>query len=408
MRLLSEHISGAYRTLRRTRARTVLTTLGIAIGVASVRCILAISDGVTRMFDKQISHYNGRLIVVRPGIQSRDPNMLLSAMSQQMFGASTLTDADVDAVAKTQHVQSVAPLMTLNATITAKGQTAKNNVVLATTPGFAKISDADITAGQFLGEETKDTTAVIGDQLSIKLFNTDSSVGQVFTMHGQRFTVIGVMKQKTSAVNYNNIDYGNTVIVSYDQGKQLLKGNTQIQQIDVLVDEAKSSSGVVAELKNKINKLHLGEEDFSILTGREIGQPTNQLFTALIATMAAIAAISLVVGGIGIMNIMLVGVAERTREIGIRKAVGASHRNIIGQFMVESMMISILGGIIGYIGGYVLAFIASTFLYFSPAFTLQTALMAVLMAVGVGVVFGTYPAVKAARKDTIESLRQYH
>ena len=216
------------------------------------------------------------------------------------------------------------------------------------------------------------------------------------------------MKQKTSAVNYNNIDYGNTVIVSYDQGKQLLKGNTQIQQIDVLVDEAKSSSGVVAELKNKINKLHLGEEDFSILTGREIGQPTNQLFTALIATMAAIAAISLVVGGIGIMNIMLVGVAERTREIGIRKAVGASHRNIIGQFMVESMMISILGGIIGYIGGYVLAFIASTFLYFSPAFTLQTALMAVLMAVGVGVVFGTYPAVKAARKDTIESLRQYH
>ena len=393
MRLLSEHISGAYRTLRRTRARTVLTTLGIAIGVASVTCILAISDGVTRMFDKQISHYNGRLIVMRPGIQSRDPNMLLSAMSQQMFGASTLTDADVDAVTKTQHVQSVAPLMTLNATITAKGQTAKNNVVLATTPGFAKISDADITAG---------------DQLSIKLFNTDSSVGQVFTMHGQRFTVIGVMKQKTSAVNYNNIDYGNTVIVSYDQGKQLLKGNTQIQQIDVLVDEAKSSSGVVAELKNKINKLHLGEEDFSILTGREIGQPTNQLFTALIATMAAIAAISLVVGGIGIMNIMLVGVAERTREIGIRKAVGASHRNIIGQFMVESMMISILGGVIGYIGGYVLAFIASTFLYFSPAFTLQTALMAVLMAVGVGVVFGTYPAVKAARKDTIESLRQYH
>ena len=406
MRLLSEHISGAYRTLRRTRARTVLTTLGIAIGVASVTCILAISDGVTRMFDKQISHYNGRLVVVRPGMQSRDPNMLLSAMSQQMFGASTLTDADVDAVAKTQHVQSVAPLMTLNATITAKGQTAKNNVVLATTPGFAKIADADITAGQFLGEETKDTTAVIGDQLSIKLFNTDSSVGQVFTMHGQRFTVIGVMKQKTSAVNYNNIDYGNAVIVSYDQGKQLLKGSTQIQQIDVLVDDAKSSNNVVTELKDKLSKLHLGEEDFSVLTGPEIGRPTNQLFTALIATMAAIAAISLVVGGIGIMNIMLVGVAERTREI--RKAVGASHRNIIGQFMVESLMISILGGAIGYVGGYIIAFITSTFLYFSPAFTLQTALMAVLMTIGVGVVFGTYPAVKAARKDTIESLRQYH
>ena len=303
---------------------------------------------------------------------------------------------------------SVAPLMALNATVSAKGHTSKNNAVLATTPDFAKISDADIVAGQFLGEETKDTTAVIGDQLSIELFNTDSSVGQVFTMHGQRFTVIGVMKQKSSAVNYNNIDYGNAVIVSYDQGKQLLKGNTQIQQIDILVDDAKSSASAAASLQDKISKLHLGEDDFSVLTGSEIGRPTNQLFSSLIAIMAAIAAISLVVGGIGIMNIMLVGVAERTREIGIRKAVGASHRNIIGQFMVESLMISILGGAIGYVAGYIIAFAASAFLYFSPAFTLQTALMAALMAVGVGVVFGTYPAVKAARKDTIESLRQYH
>ena len=192
-----------------------------------------------------------------------------------MFGASTLTDADIEAATKVEHVKSVAPLMALNATVSAKGHTSKNNAVLATTPDFAKISDADIVAGQFLGEETKDTTAVIGDQLSIELFNTDSSVGQVFTMHGQRFTVIGVMKQKSSAVNYNNIDYGNAVIVSYDQGKQLLKGNTQIQQIDILVDDAKSSASAAASLQDKISKLHLGEDDFSVLTGSEIGRPTN-------------------------------------------------------------------------------------------------------------------------------------
>ena len=177
MRLLSEHMSGAYRTLRRTRARTILTTLGIAIGVASVTCILAISDGVTRMFDRQISSYDGHLIVVHPGVQSRDPNMILNSMSQQMFGASTLTDADIEAATKVEHVKSVVPLMALNAMVFAKGHTSKNNAVLATTPDFAKISDADIVAGQFLGEETKDTTAVIGDQLSIELFNTDSSVG---------------------------------------------------------------------------------------------------------------------------------------------------------------------------------------------------------------------------------------
>ena len=128
----------------------------------------------------------------------------------------------------------------------------------------------------------------------------------------------------------------------------------------------------------------------------------------MIAVMTAIAAISLLVGGIGIMNIMLVGVAERTREIGIRKAVGASQRTIIGQFLVESMMISIFGGLIGYFMGYIGAFVISTVLFFTPAFTWNTALIACGMAVGVGVVFGTYPAFKAARKDTIESLRQYH
>jgi ABC-type antimicrobial peptide transport system permease subunit len=124
--------------------------------------------------------------------------------------------------------------------------------------------------------------------------------------------------------------------------------------------------------------------------------------------MTAIAAISLVVGGIGIMNIMLVGVAERTREIGIRKAVGASNGDIVIQFLMESLIISLLGAFLGYFGGYVLAFVVSTFLYFPPAFTWPIAAAALGMALAVGVVFGIYPAYRAARKDTIESLRQYH
>jgi ABC-type antimicrobial peptide transport system permease subunit len=124
--------------------------------------------------------------------------------------------------------------------------------------------------------------------------------------------------------------------------------------------------------------------------------------------MTAIAAISLVVGGVGVMNIMLVGVAERTREIGIRKAVGSSNGAIVVQFLIESLMMSVLGGVLGYITGYVIAFAISNFLYFTPAFTWQTAVIALGMAIVVGVVFGIYPALKAARKDTIESLRQYH
>ena len=165
---------------------------------------------------------------------------------------------------------------------------------------------------------------------------------------------------------------------------------------------------IATSVSSRLLQAHGGEKDFSIAVGQDIGKPTNQLFVALTQVMTAIAAISLFVGGIGIMNIMLVGVAERTREIGIRKAVGASNASIVSQFLIESLMMSLIGGLIGYFTGYVLAFIISTQLYFAPAFTWQVAAIALVMALCVGLIFGIFPALKAARKDTIESLRQYH
>ncbi len=161
------------------------------------------------------------------------------------------------------------------------------------------------------------------------------------------------------------------------------------------------------QVNSLLLKNHEDEKDFSILSGKQIAEPSNKFFIALTSVMAAIAAISLLVGGIGIMNIMLVGVAERTREIGLRKAVGASNSNIIWQFMVEALIISILGGVVGYIAGYVLAFAISTFFTFDPAFTWEIALAALILSVGIGTIFGIYPAMRASRKDPIESLRHY-
>ena len=409
MRIMTfEHITDAYQTLRRSRARTVLTALGIAIGVASVTCILAISDGMRHMISRQVDTYDGRLIIVRPGVQTRDLNAYLNPAGQQLFGASTLTEADVDVAKRLDGVELAAPLMILNANAKSEQNSSANNVVLATTPSFSETADISMSAGQFLGEETDDSVAVIGSDLSIKLFNTNRSVGQVFTMHGQQFTVIGVVKSGANPMNYNAVDYSNTIFVSYNQGKLLHKGNSQIQQINILAKDQADISAVKNNLQDKLLKQHLGEENFTILTGDDISRPTGELFTAMTMVMAAIAAISLVVGGVGIMNIMLVGVAERTREIGIRKAVGASQRTIIGQFIIESLMISLLGGVCGYVLGYLVALAVSSQLYFTPTFTWTTAFAAMVMAIGVGVIFGTYPALKAARKNTIESLRQYH
>ncbi len=406
--LITDHISTAFQALRRNRARTVLTVLGIAIGIASVTCILSISGGVQQMIGKQVDSVDGNLVVVRPGTQTRDPNTLISPVSQQSFSTSTLTENDVLSIGKIKGVTASVPLMTIDGTATSQGVTVNNNVVLATTPDFANVSNLSMKSGQFLDEITDNNTAVIGEDLANELFNTDRPLGQVFKLRGVDLTVIGVIRHKENPINYNNVDLNHAIVVNFERGKLFHQGRSQIQQINILADSTTNISRIEREATATLRTNHLGEHDFTITAGQDIARPTSQLFNALTDVMTAIAAISLFVGGIGIMNIMLVGVAERTREIGIRKAVGASNSTIMSQFLVESLIMSLLGGLLGYLLGLVLAFFVSVFLYFTPAVTWQNGLLALAMAVGTGTLFGIYPAIKAARKNTIESLRQYH
>lgn len=407
MILIADHLQNAYRSLRNNRGRTLLTILGITIGVASVVCILAISDGVRHMANNQVESFDGKLAVVRPGFKSNDPNMLVNPVIQQSFSTSTLTDADVMAISDLAGVEAAAPLMTIEGTVRAD-DVSTSSVVLATTPEFARVSHIRMLSGTFLDETAEDTTAVIGEQLAITLYDTDHPIGNVFTMRGIQFTVVGVLKQQGNPINFNNVDLDNAVIVSYDRGKLFNQGRSQIQQIDILADKAENIPSITARAQATLTTLHQGEQDFSITTGDAITQPTSELFKAMTAVMTAIAAISLFVGGIGVMNIMLVSVTERTREIGIRKAVGATFTAIVCQFLIEALIMSIIGGIIGYALGYFASFVVSVFLYFTPAFSWQTAGIAFAMVIVVGIIFGLYPAIKAARKDTIESLRQYH
>ncbi len=403
-----DHIEGAFQTLRRNRARTLLTVTGITIGVASITCILAISGGVTRMISGQIESYSGRLAVVRPGIQTHDPNVFANPVSQQSFSTSTLSDADVQALSRIEGVESVVPIMTMTGTLKSPTDTVKNNMILGTTLDFPKVANISIKSGQFLDDATDDSTAVIGEQLAINLFGTDQAVGQQLEVRGQKLTVIGVIRNVENPINYNNVDLNQAVIVSFTRGALFHQGRPQIQQINVLAHDAAKLDTITHEMHQTLLSQHLGEEDFTIVSGQDISKPTNQLFVAVTNVMTAIAAISLIVGGIGVMNIMLVGVAERTREIGIRKAIGASNGTIVIQFLSEALMMSIVGGTLGYLFGYLAAFIISNFLYFAPAFTWLSAVAALVMSLLVGLVFGLYPAFRASRKNTIEALRQYH
>jgi len=402
--LFLNHIQNARQSLQSNRARSVLTMLGVTIGVASITAILALSGGASKIIGNQIDLLGGNIAVIRPGVVYNSIPDITQVQLHNDYTTSTLTEADITYIENASNVQSVAPLMILSGTIKADSVAPSGSLIVATTPELAGISNLNLREGQFLDEAISQNTVVIGTQLSINLFGTESSIGSTLKIRDQPFTVIGVLKRIDNPINYNSVDFDNAAIVNFAIGKKLNQNVTQIQQINVKADSTAELDQAVTAINKTLQTSHGGENDFSILTGDQISRPTSQLFYMIAGVTTAIAAISLLVGGIGIMNIMLVTVAERTREIGIRKALGASNVDISWQFLIESLAISLGGGAIGYIGGYILAFSVSSFLEFNPIINWQIAGVALAISIVMGTLFGLYPAMRAARKDPIESL----
>jgi ABC-type antimicrobial peptide transport system permease subunit len=406
--LIINHIQNARQSVRSNRLRSALTMLGITIGVASITTILALSAGANQIVSSQVDALGGNIAVVRPGVATDDALENLSQISNdQQFATSSLTDADMASIKAIDHVEAVAPLMVLHGAVTGTSNGPANTPIVATTPELEKVSDLKLDDGQFLDTSLNIDTAVIGPQLSIDLFGTDHSIGQTVHVKGRPFTIIGILKRENDPVNYNNVDFDRSVLINLDSGRDLNQGATHLQQINIQSDSVANLTTVITEVNKGLLHNHLNQVDFSVLSGSQIAQPTSRMFTAIAGVTVAIAAISLIVGGVGIMNIMLVSVAERTREIGIRKALGASNGDIVAQFLIESLALSIGGGIAGYVLGYASAFIISTFLTFDPVLNWEIAVIAIGLSIIVGTLFGLYPAARAARKDPISALRQY-
>lgn len=410
--LVKNHIENAIDSLKSTRTRTILTMLGISIGIASITLILSLSSGATKIITDQVQQLGGNIAVIRPGVQAVGPQIEnITAPASLDFAASSLTQKDIDAIRSVPNVQGIAPLMTISGSVKNENNTAApaGTPIVATSPDLLDISSLQMRDGQFIDSVTNHDTAVVGTQLSIDLFGTEQSMGRTFKIRGETFTVIGVLKRMNKPINYNNADFDRSVLIGLDAGVRLNHDVLQIQQINVKATAINKLDGVVSGIKTQLDKNHHGEQDYTILSGDDISRPTSQTFYTFAATMATVAAVSLIVGGIGIMNIMLVSVAERTREIGIRKSLGASHGHITWQFLIESLAMSIGGGIGGYILGYALGFVLSrSLLTFDPVFSWEIAVTALGVSVFVGTVFGLYPALRASRKDPIEALRQYH
>ena len=280
--------------------------------------------------------------------------------------------------------------------------------ILATSPDLEKIVNLKLADGQFITNTSGANNTVIGHQMAVDLFGTSQAIGQNIYIKGQPFLVVGVLEKHKNSINFSNVDFDNVAIINFSAGKILNQDTIQIQQINVKVNSINNLASTDEDIRKVVAEAHKDNDDFEVLSGDKISHPANQFIEIITMVLTLVASVSLVVGGIGIMNIMLVNVSERTREIGIRKALGANNSQIMLQFLTESMIISLTGGLFGYIAGYSFSYGLSLFLPFTPLLSWQIALIVGGISIIVGIFFGIYPAFKASKKDPIESLRYYN
>lgn len=406
--LFRTHLKLAKASIRENRTRSFLTCLGIAIGVGSIILILSLTGSVKRLISDQVKNMGADLIVVRPSTSSDQVKSIIDELTaSNAYQKSNLKLSDVSEIAGIENVVAVAPVATAINRVTAGENELESVPILGTNDDFVQIQPLALRYGAFLDDANENKIAVVGHTLSLQLFNTTNPVGKTLNVMGERFIVMGVLTEiEDDSINFNNIDFDNALVLNAKDLEQIT-GSIQIQQINIKAANTDSLPTVAENIRNTLTEKKMGDKNFSVAYGDDITHPAGSMFTIVSGILALVAGISLVVGGIGVMNIMLVSVAERTHEIGIRKAVGASSKNILIQFLFEALILSILGGFLGLILGYILAFFVSIITPFAPYISWQILAATFGTSTLVGIIFGAYPAIKAASRNPIESLKHY-
>ncbi len=408
-----ESIRSAWRSLRANRMRSVLTMLGVIIGVGAVIALQSLGRGAQNAINTQIESMGTNLLFIQPGSTSQQ------GVRTAVGSAATLTLDDAQAIADPANcpsVAAVAPEVDAFAQVVARGQNI-NVRVTGTTPEYELVRNSPVDSGDFVQQGQVDgvsAVAVLGSQAASDLFNGDDPIEQTIYINRVPFRVIGVMKSKGGG-GFQSPD--DAVIVPITSalsrltGARFSRGGRTVSSINVQVVDKKLMDQANQEIAALLRERHhvVYEDDFQIQSQQDIVQSATQITGILTLFLSAIAGISLLVGGIGIMNIMLVSVTERTREIGIRKAAGAMGRDILEQFLVESISLSVLGGALGVLLGVGIGKIVSRIplgtLTLNALVQADSVLLAVLFSAAVGLFFGVYPAWRAARLNPIDALR---
>ncbi|MBR1884937.1 MAG: ABC transporter permease [Schwartzia sp.] len=402
--LFTESVRIAVNALFANKLRSLLTMLGIIIGVGAVIAMVAVGMGVTQRVTDSIASLGSNMLIIRPG----------ASMSGGLRGAAgsrtTLKYEDSVAIKKKiKDIDYVSPTVQKNYQVVYGNQN-WNTSVTGVTQEYMSIRDLKITTGSFITEEdmnTRNRVAVIGMTVASNLFGEANPVGKTIRVNNQPYRVIGVLESKgQSSVGQDQDD---VVIVPLTTAMDRLLAITYVQTINVQVSSQSKMDDVQANIETLLRQRHhltgAKDNDFQVQNLTSLMSTMNETTTMLTLFLGSIAAISLIVGGIGIMNIMMVSVTERTREIGIRKALGATFKDIMTQFLIESVVIGVIGGVLGIAFGIVAAQAISKFGDFQTVITAAPIFLSFAFSVGIGLFFGIYPARKAALLDPIEALR---
>lgn len=395
-----------YISLTSNKSRSGLTILGIVIGIASVITMVAIGQGSTASIQSRIESLGSNLLVISPGSQKNYGSMVRNSSGS----ASTLTLDDAEAIkSEVNNLKSIAPVISSRKQVIYKGNNTNTSIYGIDTV-YEAVKSIEVSSGSFISQAQIDNVskvAVLGPTVSSTLFGESvDPIGLKVKIGGTEFTVIGVTQSKGTSGTSSADDI---IYIPITVAKHYFTGNNSVSTINVEVSSAKNMDQAEADIQALLLKRHdiasADSADFSIMNQADIMDTMSSISGTLTLLLGAIAGISLLVGGIGIMNMMLTTVTERTREIGLRKSLGARSKDINNQFLLESISLTFIGGIIGIILGLLASYLVSKFGSTATVVSVQSVLLSFFVSAGIGIIFGYYPAQRASKLNPIEALR---